>query len=171
MKNQQVIVNVGVSGSGKTTWTKEYLKQNPNALRINRDLLREHFYGTLDGYYDRKDVMACEMLITDFEGDIFMKGLLSGRSMVVDNTNLKPGYVTKWIHIVDAINLDEPEEKKVNLYFKFFPEINPDVLKKRVNIRDAPLGWDKLNYIDKQIQQYKGIVRYIQDNWGDKILK
>lgn len=167
---QQVIINVGVSGAGKSTWSTEYMKKNIGNYRINRDSIREQLVGTLDGYYQRGDVTYLEKLVTNMEEIQFVNLLAEGASIIVDNTNLKPSYIQKWVDFVQAWNEDLPDLKKVQVKFKLFPENNAELLKKRVNIRDAPLGWDKLNYIDKQVSSIRSAIAYVEDNYKDQIL-
>lgn len=62
---QQVIINVGVSGAGKTTWSTQYMKKNIGNYRINRDSIRLQLVGTLDDYYQRKDLNYLEKLVTE----------------------------------------------------------------------------------------------------------
>lgn len=100
----------------------------------------------------------------------FVNMLGEGASIIVDNTNLKPSYIQKWVDFVQAWNEDLPDFRKVAVRFKLFPESNAELLKKRVNIRDAPLGWDKLNYIDKQVSSIRSAIAYVEDNYKDQIL-
>ena len=39
-KNKNIIVTIGLPGSGKTTWGKSFLKQNSDYVKIERDDLR-----------------------------------------------------------------------------------------------------------------------------------
>lgn len=167
---QQVIINIGVSGAGKTTWSTEYMKNNIGNYRINRDSIRLQLVGTLDGYYQRKDLKFLENLVTEMEELQFVNLLGQGASIIVDNTNLKPNYIQKWVDFVQAWNEDLSEVQQVKVLFKIFPEANAETLKKRVNIRDAPLGWHKLNYIDKQVSSLKSAIAYVESNYKDQIL-
>jgi len=167
---QQVIINVGVSGAGKSTWSTFYMKQNIGNYRINRDSIRLQLVGTLDDYYIRKDLNFLEKLVTEFEEIQFINLLGQGASIIVDNTNLKPSYIQKWVDFVQVWNEDLPELKKVQVKFKLFPENNAHLLKQRVNKRDAPLGWDKLNYIDKQVNSIRSAIAYVEDNYKDQII-
>lgn len=44
-----VIITVGISGSGKSTWSTNFIKENPKYLRLNRDDIRKTLVGDLDG--------------------------------------------------------------------------------------------------------------------------
>ena len=63
----EVIINVGISGAGKSTWTTQFIKENPNYLRINRDDIRKTLVGDLNGYYERKDLNRIETSINFIE--------------------------------------------------------------------------------------------------------
>ena len=39
----KVILCRGIQGSGKTTWAKQYCKEHPNTIRVNRDDIRQMF--------------------------------------------------------------------------------------------------------------------------------
>lgn len=166
---QQVIINVGVSGSGKSTWSTDYMRKYIGNYRINRDSIRLQLVGTLDDYYQRKDLNYLEKLVTNMEEIQFVQLLKEGASIIVDNTNLKPSYIQRWVDYVQIWNKDQTDLKQVQIRFKLFPESNAFLLKKRVDVRDAPLGWDKLKYIDKQVSSIKSAIAYVEDNYKDMI--
>lgn len=167
---QQVIINVGVSGAGKTTWSTQYMKKNIGNYRINRDSIRLQLVGTLDDYYQRKDLNYLEKLVTEIEDMQFLSLLEKGASVIIDNTNLKPSYIDRWVDFVYGWNQEKSAIQQVELLFKIFSEANPQTLKKRVNVRDAPLGWDKLAYIDKQVSSLKSVISYIESKHKGKII-
>ena len=39
----KIILCRGIQGSGKTTWAKQYCKEHPNTIRVNRDDIRQMF--------------------------------------------------------------------------------------------------------------------------------
>lgn len=171
MKN--LIINVGVSGSGKTTWTTKFIKENPNYLRVNRDDIRKTLVGDLDGYYQRKDLWRIEEeAVNNIESSMILELLHSGFNVIVDNTNLKPTYIEKFRHIVSAYNKDlvQNVDQEVQIRYNLFKENNVALLKKRVDVREAPIDPHYLDYIDKQASQLKGIIHYIEDNYKYYIL-
>lgn len=166
----KVIINVGVSGSGKTTWSTEYIKNNPKTIRINRDSIRLGLCGTLDDYYQSKLLNMREDMINNIEEYTLIQALLKGFDVIIDNTNLKLSYISRWENFVKQWNEEEAFENQVSFNFKLFTESNVDTLKKRVNVRDAPLGWDKLDYIDKQVASLPNIFAYIKSKYSNQII-
>jgi len=164
--NQQVIINVGVSGSGKTTWSSNFIDKTPYSIRINRDDLRRHFYGTLQGYYHHKALNGREKYITEIEELLFLNNLQEGNHIVIDNTNLKPSYIERWIQYVKAYN--EMRGTTVEVKFKIFPEKNKQLLKERINYRENSLT--SVDYIDKQISSLPSAIAYVEDNYKTQII-
>jgi len=165
-----IIINVGVSGSGKSTWSKNYIKTFPRTVRINRDDFRQCLKGTLDGYYQSKFLNPTEDLINKMEEYTFVQALLKGFDVIIDNTNLKPSYITRWVDFINYWNDDETAENQISFSFKLFTESNAHFLKQRVNVRDAPIGWNKLDYIDKQIASLPGIIKYVIEKFPNQII-
>lgn len=177
MNRQKVIINVGVSGSGKTTWSIDQINKDSNIVRINRDDLRRHFYGSLDGYYEHKAFNSREEFISSIEDLMFINALQQGYSVIIDNTNLKPKYIQKWIDYVKAYNnrytSNGFEYLEIDVHFKLFKEADSQVLKSRVHSRDSLESERldcKLNYIDKQISSLESAISYVEDNYKNRII-
>lgn len=166
----KIIINVGVSGSGKSTWSTNYIKQNPRTVRINRDDLRKTLKGTLDGYYQiQKGLLnANENLINKLEEYMLTQAFLSNFDVIIDNTNLKPSYITRWLDFI--FYLAEGEETQPEIWFKLFPEDNAHTLKQRVNLRDVPPSWEALNYIDHQVKNLEFMKRYLEINHPKQLI-
>lgn len=94
---QVVIILVGPSSSGKSTWTKEHIQSNPTFVRINRDTLRQQLFGytsnELDEYYKHARHHEREKIVTMTE-TILLRGFIAqGKNVIIDNTNLKKAYI------------------------------------------------------------------------------
>lgn len=165
---QQIIFNIGVSGSGKTTWTTDQIKNNPNTLRINRDDLRRVLVGDLKGYYQRPDLNSIETIISNTEAHMIVEALRRNYNIIFDNTNLRSSYINDKINMVE--HWSEVFNKDINIKFKIFNEINPDLLKLRVSQRDNISLNNDTAYIDKQIKSFNNIVSYIKEYYKDQIL-
>jgi predicted kinase len=167
--NQTVIINVGASGSGKSTWSTEFIKQNSNFLRINRDDIRKTLRGSLTGYYqmERFQLNKLENYVSRLEEMLFITTLSEGYSIIMDNTHLKPSYIQKWIDFTAIWN--EKESKKVEVKFKLFPENNIAVLENRVGAREGVLT-KTLGYISKQVSSIRSAISYVEDNYKDQVI-
>lgn len=163
---QTIIINIGVSGSGKTTWSTSYINQYPNFMRINRDDLRKTIRGSLTGYYEQKDLNKIEGLITDWEANMLVTMLRKGYDLILDNTHLKSSYIKEKISLIEYWSdiLGIPVEIK----FKIFPLDNAWTLKSRVKERD---GRFEADYIDKQLLQLKSVISYVEENYKNQILE
>lgn len=184
--NKEVIITVGVSGSGKSSWSTQFIKDNPNYLRINRDSIRQTLVGDLDGYYQRQDLNKLELIVNDIESKLFISMLNSSKIPIIDNTNLKLEYVSKWINGVTAWNSESSEfhDYPLILDFKFkLFDIFLEDAKNRVLNRDfegieySSKGdlylescLEKVTYIEKQYLQYQEIKKYLETNYKDKII-
>ena len=104
--SQEVIINIGVSGAGKTTWSEKFIQKNPNYIRINRDDIRKTLRVSLDGYYQQEKNLLnnIENLINNIEDTIYIKALNRGFSVIIDNTNLKISYIQRWVDFVNIYN-------------------------------------------------------------------
>lgn len=165
----KIIINVGVSGSGKSTWSTNYIKQNPRTVRINRDDLRKTLKGTLDGYYQiQKGLLnANENLINKLEEYMLTQAFLSNFDVIIDNTNLKPSYITRWLDFI--FYLAEGEETQPEIWFKLFPESDIVTLKTRVYQRDN-LDSKSLEYIEHQVKNLEFIKRYLEVNHPKQLI-
>lgn len=74
---QKIIITKGLSGSGKTTWANEYVKENDNFVIVCKDDIRAEFP---QGIKEGKVVAKRDELIE--------KALSEGKSVIVADTNL-----------------------------------------------------------------------------------
>lgn len=81
-KNKHIIICRGVSGSGKSTWSKHFVHTHQTYARVSRDDLR---FMLVDGYMQRDDksvFLARQAIITTL--------LFNGFNLVIDDTYLAP---------------------------------------------------------------------------------
>lgn len=169
-----VIITVGISGAGKSSWSTNFIKENPKYLRLNRDDIRKTLVGDLDGYYQRNDLKLIEDLVSDLEESYFYKVCNHCMmNLIIDNTHLKESYIKRWINIFDKYK--DTTDYEVDYKFKFF-DVDLEVAKHRVMVRENWLTDDymledfKVEYIEKQYQQYKNIKKFIEDNYKDRCI-
>ena len=156
MENKKLIICVGISGAGKSTYTLQKIKEDNSYVRINRDSIRLSLFGSLDGYYQRRDLKVCEDMVTDMENCIFELCSFANRNIIIDNTNLKISYIERWLELAKEFNYE--------VEYKFFDIPLPTA---RLRVLDREFGqgeWEgdleKSNYAEylfKQFEQYKQI--------------
>jgi predicted kinase len=78
----KVIMTLGLPGSGKTTWAKQYQTDHLNVVRVNKDDLRAMMH---NGEYRNYDIAI--LVVRDF---IVREALESGYDVIVDDTNFSP---------------------------------------------------------------------------------
>lgn len=89
---KKCILTIGVSGSGKTTWAEQFIKDNPTWININRDELRHQFvkdeYGKEFSWkaWKRKD----EKVIYDIWWDKINEAVANKyiEGIIISDTNL-----------------------------------------------------------------------------------
>lgn len=169
-----IIICVGISGSGKSTWSEHFMLLNPSFLRINRDDIRRVLVKNLIGYYNTKRINYVEPIINKIETDIFLRLFDKKSNIIIDNTNLNIDYIKKWINLSKQYNY--------NIKFKLFDSkikdakcrvLNRDY-KEIVEDLDSPMSirptLENLEHIDKQYSQYKEVSKWILENFKDKII-
>ncbi len=79
----------GLPASGKSTWAKEWVAEDPeNRVRVNRDDIRHQLFG--------KWVGVDEQFVTKVEESMVREAVKAGKDVVVDAMHLKAAYVKKW---------------------------------------------------------------------------
>lgn len=91
MKKLTIKILIGLPASGKSTWSKDFIRKNPSWARVNRDDFR--FMLKDQGFCEPK----IESLISDAVEDLIFKCLKRNLNVIVDNTNLKAKYIQEFI--------------------------------------------------------------------------
>lgn len=99
---KEFLVMVGVSGSGKSTYARSILKENPKAVRVNRDTIRMCLFGyteeTLQEHYQKKNINQLEELVTKTEYNMIETLLQDNNTelIIIDDTNLQKSIINKF---------------------------------------------------------------------------
>lgn len=98
---KKIIVLVGISGSGKSTYASTLVQSNPQEfVLVNRDKIRELLFGyteeSVSDYYQRKDLSALEKQVTLYEDTLIHEGLNLDKTVVVDATHLEKRYLERY---------------------------------------------------------------------------
>jgi predicted kinase len=78
----KLIITRGIQGSGKSTWARQFVKDNPNYIRINNDDMRVSFFSRTYNKKDNKNIALLRKAMLDSAVGI-------GLNIVVDNCNLR----------------------------------------------------------------------------------
>lgn len=128
---QEVILLRGLPASGKSTWAREQVVNNPGKYkRINKDELRE----MLDVSVWTKSNETFVEKTRDF---IIMQALEKGKSVIVDDTNINPKHETRIKELVEEYS--KASGNDVNFFVKEFIVDMHELLRRDGN-RDKPVG-------------------------------
>ena len=96
MKHELIILQ-GIQGSGKTTWAKNWVKEDPkHRVRFNQDDIRNMF-----GVYW---VPSREPLVKAMHNSFLKEAMLEGYDIVLDNMNLNQKTLNEIKKIVEEFN-------------------------------------------------------------------
>ena len=98
MKNIKLLI--GISGSGKSTYSHELWKTNPSEfVIINRDKIRELLFGYTESdiynYYQRNDIVKLEKKVTKYEDTLIYEALEENKTVILDATHLEKKYIER----------------------------------------------------------------------------
>lgn len=111
---QQLIMLKGLPASGKTTWAKNWVAQDPRKrLIVSRNDIRKMLGVPI--FSDRR-----ERLVSSIESEAIRKGLKAGYNICIDAYNLNPKIERKWEKLVHSL---VQSGKKVEL--QVIPFIRP----------------------------------------------
>ena len=110
--NKKLILTRGIQGSGKTTWARQWVEEDPeNRVRINNDDIRN----MLGKYW----VTSRENLVSSIKKNMAEEAINRGYDIVVDNMNLNPKEILFWKDMVKMANMD-PDGYQYEIEFKDF---------------------------------------------------
>lgn len=137
-EKRKIILTRGIQGSGKSTWAREWVSEDPTRrVRYNNDDIRN----MLGVYW----VPEREGLVTSTKLDLAVRAMRNGYDIVIDNMNLNPKEIKFWEdlvhnhnHVLDGhintINYDYTIE------FKDFFNVSLEECIKRDAARPNPVG-------------------------------
>lgn len=133
MEKKKLILTRGIQGSGKSTWARKWVEEDPeHRIRINNDDMRN----MLGKYW----VPSREELITHSKNLLAIHAMMSGYDIVIDNMNLNPKEVKFWQDIVKQNNeVDSISKYLYEIEFKdFFIPLEECI--RRDAMRPNPIG-------------------------------
>lgn len=143
----KIILCRGIQGSGKTTWAKQWVLEDPeHRVRFNNDDIRN----MLGKYW----VPSREHLVSDIKKDFMVSAMEFGYDIVIDNMNFNPKEVEYYENLADSVlgyaNCYSLE------YKDFF--IPLEVCIERDSKRENPIGEE---VIRKTYERYKTIIESV----------
>lgn len=100
----KLVIVRGVSGSGKSTWTREYVEKHNttpgSVVVVNRDSIRKLLFGSEESYG------VNEAYVTRVQVAMIEGGLLSDATVVVDNTNVYWNWVEELAEMARAFDAE-----------------------------------------------------------------
>lgn len=89
--NLKITILIGVPASGKSTWSKDYIRNNADTVRVNRDDFRLMLKSA------QMTEPKIEDMITTLVDATITQSLLRKCNVLVDATNLKVGYIKSFV--------------------------------------------------------------------------
>jgi predicted kinase len=139
--NQKIIITRGLPASGKTHWSLNYIEDNSNTIRVNRDDIRV----MLTPKFQHGSKM--EDLVTAIEDRSIIAAISKGYDVIVDATNFRG--VEKFKNIISA------HDHQIDLEIKDFTDISIEECIRRDNLRNNHVGEIVIKRMAKQYLNYK----------------
>ena len=112
MNKKKLILTRGIQGSGKSTWARAWVTEDPeHRVRINNDDIRN----MLGVYW----VTSRENLVSSIKKNMAEEAINRGYDIVVDNMNLNAKEILFWKDMVKTANMD-PDGYQYEIEFKDF---------------------------------------------------
>lgn len=136
----KIILCRGIQGSGKTTWAKQWVLEDPeHRVRFNNDDVRN----MLGKYW----VPSREHLVQNLKITLFIDVADNKYDIVIDNMNLNSREVEEWQRLAKAYDYE--------LEFKDFFNVSLEECILRDSKRENPIGEE---VIRKTYERYKSII-------------
>ena len=143
----KIILCRGIQGSGKTTWAKQWVLEDPEyRVRFNNDDIRN----MLGKYW----VPSRENLVSIIKMNFLIQATKFGYNIVIDNMNLNPKEVEFYKEFISTRNCLLPDDERYKIEFKDFFIPLQDCID-RDSKRPNPIGGE---IIRKTYEKYKDII-------------
>ena len=136
---RKLIYTISPPGGGKSTWAKEYIKDHPRTLRVNRDDLR---FMLMNSPVVPNHI---EVLITELQTFLITKAFSMGYDVLLDTTNIR-------LRDINATKKGLPEN---TIYEAKVFDLPLETLLEREKIRDKPVGEDVVKRMYEDFQTLK----------------
>lgn len=93
--SSRIILLKGLPGSGKSTWRKEFIRQNPKWVYTNKDEIRRNLR-LIKGIAGDGWNKSLEKDVEEIEYNVVVQYLSGGHNIIIDNTHLDPRHEEKY---------------------------------------------------------------------------
>lgn len=157
-KTATVIFLIGRSGSGKSTWTKNFVNGRNDCLIVNRDSIRKSLFSINtqkenNDYYLSPKIQSRENIVNDIAKTTLMNGIKDNMTIIFDNTNLEKAYIE------DILDLISPDIKVT--YNIIGSELSVNELHERTK-SDGRFSVEK-NIIKKQTDKFNKLLPELEN--------
>ena len=153
----KIILTRGIQGSGKSTWAKKWVEEDPeHRVRWNNDDFRR----ILGPYW----LPEREHLVSESRSEFLSRAMLFGYDIVIDNMNLNDWNWNDVQRKIDDFNrsiFGLKPKKRYTLEFKDFFDISLEECIERDSKRENPIG-EKV--ITETYNKYKDIIEKLKNN-------
>lgn len=152
-ESPMVLLTVGMSNSGKSTFARQFVEKNPHFIELNRDDIRIAMFcgGDRSKYVDYRFNAKNEEIVTNIQVSAAETALAQGKGVIISDTNLSEGIRRKWEKL--AVKHRKP--------YKEMPfVVDLHVAKKRNQRRDITLPEEVLENQFVRMRQYLGAPFY-----------
>lgn len=136
----KIIILKGIPASGKSTWSKDFVKNNLDYIRTNKDEIRIELGSKEKPCRNENRVIARR-------DELIYEALNNGKSVIVDDTNLNPIHEKRIKQI--AFEMQQKLGNPIDVEIKLF-EIPLDEAIKRDSKREAGVGEATIRRMYKQ---------------------
>jgi len=91
----KVLICRGIPACGKSTYSKEWVLDGPNRMRVCRDEIRQQVFGV--------DYGCDEDMVSRLEKDIIRRGLFNGYDVIVDATNINVKFLANLVRFASNL--------------------------------------------------------------------
>lgn len=154
----KVIVTVGISCSGKTTFAKSLVEQG-TWVDVNRDWVRFNVIQPGSDWGSYKFTKAKENKVTEIQRQMISDAWFNGKNVIISDTNLSPKTRHQWI--------DDLEEFGFDVEVKVF-DITLEEAWKRDQLRENGVGRNVIYSQYQKFLEFKDAHKYIPDETKPK---
>ncbi len=162
MNKLEMIITVGISGSGKTAWAKAHVEHSPKQwVIISRDEARRELFPEF-APHEYKHTKAREKKVSEYCESVFNLSTGLENNIIIADTNLNPVYRELW--------KKRGEENGYEVTFQDFPMTHEEILQRNQYRGTTSVPSTVLLRQWKQWCEYVGRRKYVPDETKRKAI-